>query len=66
MMNTFMSLTGLIDPAAAGYWAQSGRAGKGAGPLEGRGRSRRGEGVDWLRSGGSVRLVHFCVCVIKP
>ena len=53
VVNTFMTLTGLIDPAAAGYWAQRGRAGKGAGPLEGRSRSRWGEGVDWLRSGGS-------------
>lgn len=67
VMNTFMSLPGLIDPAAAGYWAQRGRAGKGEGPREGRSRSRRGEGVDWLRSGdfsGSecAPCAFLCLC----
>lgn len=66
VMNTFMTLTGLIDPAAAGYWARTGRAGKGAGP--GRGGAGAGGARVWIGSGAggtpapSVRLVHFCSC----
>ena len=63
VMNTFMSLTGLIDPAAAGYWAQRG------GPERGRGLGRGGAGAGgarvWIGSGAGASRLRVCALCIS-